>query len=125
MCPWYPDRSYCVVGNYCLDSIFPSEAQMTRIEIEVNEIGVGYVVIDGKDISNHISAFVLEARVGELTRFKPEYLLVAGEVRANKMDALSFEQEKDGQLWLAMANDHIRNLEDDIQSILKEKEKKP
>lgn len=45
----------------------------TRIMIDVDASGRGTVIVDGKDISNEIVGFTLRARVGEVTRFRPEY----------------------------------------------------
>jgi hypothetical protein len=35
------------------------------------------------------------------------------------VEAQVWEQEKDGQIWLAMTNDLVRGLEEDIRAVLK------
>lgn len=37
------------------------------------------------------------------------------------LEAQEFEQQKDHALWLAIANDFVRNLEDEISSVLNER----
>ncbi len=39
------------------------------------------------------------------------------------VEAQAWEQEKDGRLWLAIGNDFVRNLEDEVRDVLREKRK--
>jgi len=59
----------------------------TRIEIEVDELGRGRIVVNGEDISNKIAGFTLRARIGQLTRFRPEYTAVTASAQAETEQA--------------------------------------
>lgn len=53
-----------------------------KLELEINEIGVGRVVLDGEDILLKVRALELRARVGEITSVKFEYIPVSGSATA-------------------------------------------
>jgi hypothetical protein len=48
-----------------------------KLELELNEIGCGRVILDGKDISNDVCGVTLRARVGQLTRLRIDYAKTA------------------------------------------------
>lgn len=51
-----------------------------KLELELNEVGFGRVVLDGEDISNRVVGVTLRARVGEISRVRLEYLPVSAKV---------------------------------------------
>lgn len=56
---------------------------MSEAHIEVTNGGTGKVIIDGYDLSNHVNALDLSARVGELTRLT---LYTAGNPKITRFD---------------------------------------
>jgi hypothetical protein len=53
-----------------------------KLELELNEIGYGRVVLDGRDISDEVAGIVLRAHVGQLTRLRIEYAKASARIVA-------------------------------------------
>lgn len=44
-----------------------------KLELELNEIGIGRVILDGRDISKEVRGIILRSYAGELTQLQIEY----------------------------------------------------
>jgi len=53
-----------------------------KLELELDEIGCGRVVIDGVDISNQVFGVTVRCRVGQVSRVRLDYHPVHGRLVA-------------------------------------------
>lgn len=58
----------------------------TKVEITIDAIGRGRIVVDGVDLSMKVAGFVLKSRIGELTRLRLDYNNVAADAVAEVRD---------------------------------------